>query len=655
MELVLQKQSNQLAESGSKPIGSSGIGGGGSGAAGGMGNLAQELIGSLQDLTSGVKKLITAVQFNTRAIGSIPSASSGGAASGGKGLETEVEGNRSRDAQTALLIKIEENTRGMGGKDSKKDKKKDEGWSFLDYIKGFGLALAATLGAIAGVIAGQLKTMKFFFDKIVDSIRWVSKTILRFATYIDDLFGGVVQKKLQQISTFVDDLVTGLRQRIGNVGKSIASFFEDSGKQFKKMFSFLEESDIGKKLKSAVNSVQDTFSKFSTAIAESDALKKLKSIGTAIQETLMGLWNSIKGVFSGLSSEGTIGKIFKSIGTFFTDVGAYFSKISGVFSAVFKAFTKIFFFVGIIMGIFDTVKGAIDGFEKDGLLGGIKGAITGLINGVFNSFFDLIKDLASWLLGKLGFKEAAAFLDSFSFQDLFTKLVDKVFDVILNPIKYITDAFDKLDLQALIFEPMSKAWTFLNDSLGGIPQKIVDNIKLYIMDPLANAFAPVVDMFKDMASKVIGFFSEFKIPGVDVTIPLVNKTFGIGPWYPFKSNSKSDAPAAAPAPAAPAPAAAPAPQGTSAGTPQAANTSRVEFAKTDPRLTTNQPADASNVTDKSARNADAAVARTNGGGASNTVIAPSVSNVSHKTELIRPSVRNQDSSVSNWLRRDLSF
>ena len=650
MELVLQKQSNQLAESGSRPMGSSGIGGGSS-AGGGMGNLAQELIGSLQDLTSGVKKLITAVQFNTRAISSIPSASSAGGGAGGKGLEAEVEGNRSRDAQTALLSKIEENTRGMGGKDSKKDKKKDEEWSFLDYIKGFGLALAATLGAIAGMIAGQLKTMKFFFDKIVDSIRWVSKTILRFATYLDDLFGGTIQKKLQQISTFVDDLVTGLRQKIGNVGKSIASFFEDSGKQFKKMFSFLEESDIGKKLKSVVNSVQDTFGKFSTAIAESDALKKLKSIATSIEETVMGLWKSIKGVFSGLSSEGAIGKIFKSIGTFFTDVGAYFGKMSGVFSAVFKAFTKIFFWVGIVMGIFDTITGAIDGFKKDGVLGGIKGAITGLINGVFNSFFDLIKDLTSWLLGKLGFKDAAAFLDSFSFQDLFTKLVDKVFDVILNPIKYITDAFDKLDLQALIFEPISKAWTFLNDSLGGIPQKIVDNIKLYIMDPLANAFAPVVDMFKNMASKVIEFFSTFKIPGVEVTIPYVNKTFGIGPWYPFKSNAKSDAAA----PQGNAPAAATAPQGTSAGTPEAANTSRVEFAKTDPRLTTNQPADASNVTDKSARNADAAVARTNGGGASNTVIAPSVSNVSHKTELIRPSVRNQDSSVSNWLRRDLSF
>ena len=206
MELVLQKQSNQLAETGSRPIGSSG--GGGAGAGGGMGNLAQELITSLQDLTSGIRKLVTAVQFNTRAISSIPSA--GG---DGKGLETEIEGNRARDAQTALLMKIEENTRGGGKKDDKKDDKKKGEWSFLDYIKGFGLAIAATLGAIAGMFAAQFKVMKFFGEKIVDSIRWVGKTLMRFATWLDDLlFDGTIQKKFKQIATFVVELVQSVKQ-----------------------------------------------------------------------------------------------------------------------------------------------------------------------------------------------------------------------------------------------------------------------------------------------------------------------------------------------------------------------------------------------------------------------------------------------------------
>jgi len=64
---------------------------------------------------------------------------------------------------------------------------------------------------------------------------------------------------------------------------------------------------------------------------------------------------------------------------------------------------------------------------------------------------------------------------------------------------------------------------------------------------------------------------------------------------------------------------------------------------------------ASAVDGASKGNANAAAANASGGGTSNTVIAPSVSNVSHKTELIRPPIRNQDSSVSNWLRKGLSF
>jgi len=600
MELVLQKQSNQLAQSGSSPMG-------GGGASMGSGNPAAALISSLQDLTSGIRKLVTAVQFNTRALGSIPSGGDG------KGLENEIEGNRARDDQTRLLSKIELNTRG-GQKDNKKDDKTKSEWSFLDYIKGFGVAIAATLGAIAGMFAAQFKVMKFFGEKIVDAIRWVGKTLMKFANFLDDLlFDGAIQKKFKQITTFVEELVGGLKQRIANIGKSIGDFFEEAGKQFKKMFSFLEESDIG---------------------------KRIRSIITSAQETLMGLWKTIKGVFSGLGEEGIIGKIFKGIGEFFKDVGAYFGKLKGVFMGVFRAFTKIFFWVGIVMGIFDTVTGAIEGYKKDGVLGGIKGAITGLINGVFLSFFDLIKDIQSWLLEKLGFKEASKFLDSFSFQDLFTKLVDKVFDVILNPIKYITDAFDKLDLKALIFDPMSKAWTFLNDSLGGIPQKIVDNIKLYILNPLSNAFAPVVDMFKNMADKVIGFFNSFKIPGVEVDIPYVGK-FGIGPWYPFKSNAKPEGTPAA------------APQGTSAGTPEAANASRAEFAKTDPRLVANQPADASNVTNASKTNAEAALNRAQTVPSSNTVVNAPNNTVNKSTQVMRPPIRNTEPSVSSYLRSRL--
>jgi len=604
MELILQKQSNQLVETNSRPIGSYG-GGGGSSSGGGMGNLAQELINSLQDLTSGIRKLVTAVQFNTKAIMSTPTSVSD--AGGGKGLEDTIEGNRARDAQTGLLAKIEENTRGFGKLEKKKEEKQDDS-SWLGSIGKWGIMLAGALGTIVGLFNSQIKTMKFFGKLLMEAAEGVGKIIKRFAKFLGvDDFGANIQKKFQQIVTFVEDVVSSLRQKITKVGSSIVNFFEESVAKFKKYFSFFEESEIG---------------------------KKLKGIGTFISDTVSRFVEPFKDAFKALGGDGIIMKIVGSIKDFFSGIGAYFDDFAKVFGAVSKIVTKIAFPLQIIMGLWDTVKGAMEGYEKEGIFGAIQGGITGLINGVFMSFFDLIKDGISWILGAIGFDDAEKFLDSFTFSDLFASLMDKIF----HPIRTLQEAFDGLDLAALVFEPMAKAWAFLNEALGGIPQKIADNINLYIIQPLANAFAPVVNMFKDMAAKVIGFFKDFSIPGVSIKIPFKDDPLKIGPWYPFRGDTKSEGSEAAK------------PQGTSAGTPEAANASRAEFAKTDPRLITNQPVDASNVTAASARNADAAVARNNSGNAGNTVIAPSVSNVSNKTELIRPPTRNQESSVSSWLR-----
>jgi hypothetical protein len=187
---------------------------------------------------------------------------------------------------------------------------------------------------------------------------------------------------------------------------------------------------------------------------------------------------------------------------------------------------------------------------------------------------------------------------------------------------------------------MSKAWTFLNDSLGGIPQKIFDNVKLYIIDPLSNAFAPVVDMFKDMASKVIGFFSSFKIPGVDVDIPYVGK-FGIGPWYPFKSNAK---PAAGDT------------KGTEGTKPAVAGDTKgaapVTASETN-KVSAVAPATGSDVTNASKTNAETALARAQTVPSSNTVVNAPVMTNNKTTQVMRPPIRNTEPSVSSYLRSRL--
>lgn len=605
MELVLQKQSNQLAQSGSKPISSSGGGSGGSGAAGGMGNLAQELITSLQDLTSGIRKLVTTVQFNTRALSSVPAAGGGD----GKGLENEIEGNRSRDIQSGLLLKIEENTRGMGGKkdDKKKDSKDDSSW--LGNIAKFGLVIAGALGAIAGLFMAQFKTMKFFASLLADGAAQVGKALKGLAKFLGlDGFGASIAEKFKQVVTFVDGIVDTIKSKITRVGGAIASFFEESVSKFKKYFSFFEDSKIG---------------------------QILKSIGTFISDVVGKFVAPFKDAFSALSGDGVVMKIIKSIKDFFGGIGEYFGKFASVFGAVSKIVSKIFVPIQIIMGIFDTVSGAIDGFKKEGVLGAIQGGITGLINGVFMSFFDLVKDGISWILSAIGFDDAAKFLDSFTFSDLFASLMDKIF----HPIRTLQEAFDGLDLKALIFEPMAKAWAWLNESLGGIPQKIVDNIDLYIIQPLANIFAPVTKMFSDMAAKVIGFFKEFSIPGVSIKIPFKDDPLKIGPWYPFKGDTKSESgggDAAKPAAAA---------GDTKGATPVTASETN--------KVSTVAPTEASNVTAASKTNAESALARAQTVGNNTSVVNAPVMTNNKTTQIIKPPIRNTEPSVNSYLRSRL--
>ena len=605
MELVLQKQSNQLAQSGSKPISSSGGGGGGSGAAGGMGNLTQELITSLQDLTSGIRKLVTTVQFNTRALSSVPAAGGGD----GKGLENEIEGNRSRDIQSGLLLKIEENTRGMGGKkdDKKKDSKDDSSW--LGNIAKFGLVIAGALGAIAGLFMAQFKTMKFFASLLADGAAQVGKALKGLAKFLGlDGFGASIAEKFKQVVTFVDGIVDTIKSKITRVGGAIASFFEESVSKFKKYFSFFEDSKIG---------------------------QILKSIGTFISDVVGKFVAPFNDAFSALSGDGVVMKIIKSIKDFFGGIGEYFGKFASVFGAVSKIVSKIFVPIQIIMGIFDTVSGAIDGFKKEGVLGAIQGGITGLINGVFMSFFDLVKDGISWILSAIGFDDAAKFLDSFTFSDLFASLMDKIF----HPIRTLQEAFDGLDLKALIFEPMAKAWAWLNESLGGIPQKIVDNIDLYIIQPLANIFAPVTKMFSDMAAKVIGFFKEFSIPGVSIKIPFKDDPLKIGPWYPFKGDAKSESgggDAAKPAAAA---------GDTKGATPVTASETN--------KVSTVAPTEASNVTAASKTNAESALARAQTVGNNTSVVNAPVMTNNKTTQIIKPPIRNTEPSVNSYLRSRL--
>ena len=118
--------------------------------------------------------------------------------------------------------------------------------------------------------------------------------------------------------------------------------------------------------------------------------------------------------------------MFSAIGNSVTSVaamgaeGGVIGKILGFAKGFGATLGKLFLPITIVIGVFDSITGFIDGFKEsegnnilskfiDGIGGGL-GKLTGNLLGIP---LDLLKSGVSWIVGAMGFDKAEEFLDSF--------------------------------------------------------------------------------------------------------------------------------------------------------------------------------------------------------------------------------------------------
>ena len=121
------------------------------------------------------------------------------------------------------------------------------------------------------------------------------------------------------------------------------------------------------------------------------------------------------------------------------------------------------------MTLWDTVKGAIEGFEKEGIIGGIKGAIKGFFDSLIFAPIDMIKNATAWILGVFGFDKAEKFLKSFSLEKTFNEVIDAIFspiETIKNIFTKIIDFFKNIEIPAIDLPLIGKIgpWKPFSDS-----------------------------------------------------------------------------------------------------------------------------------------------------------------------------------------------
>lgn len=313
-----------------------------------------------------------------------------------KGLEEAAENRR-------LMERIADGIENAG-KDKGPAPKEQGGGSWWGLLAAAAAGLVAGFEAFAAGVINDLKAIGRFF-KLDKALIWIEEALA-------PLKNGFANMKAKALS-WVDD---------------IARYFDDVFKAFK-------ESAVGRFLDNILARIKAVF-KFDGLV---DDFVKL---GDSIKGMFKLIFDPIRNLFGG-GGGGLIDNIlkvlnpaldlFKPITSFFTSIGSILGKLAVPLQ--------------IIMSVWDTMSGAIDGWNNtqgtlvDKIFGAIEGGLTGLLNGLIGSLLDLLKSGVAWIAEFFGAKGFADWLNGFSFEEIIGNFVTKVVDFVKGIFTWFGDLF----------------------------------------------------------------------------------------------------------------------------------------------------------------------------------------------------------------------
>jgi hypothetical protein len=292
---------------------------------------------------------------------------------------------------------------------------------------------AALLGFVEGFVAELAIKAKALFTGLTK--------LLDFGPLLAKIKGS---KFVLTITRAFESIVL-FGERLGAKMGDLFKMFKNSNFVTKITEGFTKILDIGKnfgaKVSGIFTSIKSFFtqSEFITDIV--NAFKNVAAKFKGVKDLVMGIGKVGAGASEAV---GLFGKIFAPFSKFFSSI----AQIAPRFLALGKAFGslagKLAIPITIILGIWDSITGFIDGFKNtegtmlDKIVGGLKGGLSKLVEGLIGGLLDMLKGAVSWIAKALGFDGIAAALDSFSFSEILGKLIGNLVDGVVG---FFTDQF----------------------------------------------------------------------------------------------------------------------------------------------------------------------------------------------------------------------
>ena len=322
--------------------------------------------------------------------------------------------------------------------EKKKAEKKEVDYSGVDLSK-LAMIAAGALGVVGGLFIGIAKTVRawatLFVPNIVDSWDNFGKSIDTFVKDVKASLGKTKTAFIESIDNFVKDVKTSL-------GKTKTSFTNQWNKLMDGMTRFFA----------------NQFARVKTFFSVADD-GKIAKLMTSINRRFKGFTNMLSDVGDMIKSlwQKSVGKIIskvQSTGKLIKNIMFKFNKFANIAGKIGRLVGKLFLPLTIVMTAFDTIQGAIDGFNKDGWWGAIEGGINALFTSLIFMPLDLLTDGVEWLLRKMGFDDEADILKGFSWTKLWNDVVGEMF---ANVRKLVDSLFN---IFAVATDP-DKTWTDL--------------------------------------------------------------------------------------------------------------------------------------------------------------------------------------------------